>query len=82
MKKMTKMEAYQYLQSTGDGFLANVILTGHSNAAKKLKGAAELVKQGHTVSIGQMIDVLVIDGYRAEWRHLEDPENAQRILQS
>lgn len=81
VQKMKKMEAYNYLQQNGAGFLANVILTSHGNAAKKLKGAAYLVQHGHSVSIGQMIDVLLIDGYRAEWRHLEDPENAQKILQ-
>ena len=47
--------------------LANVILTSHRNPASKLKGAARLVQQGYTVTLGATIDQLVIDGACTPW---------------
>lgn len=68
---MRKMEAYQYLQDQGAGFLANVVLTRHKDNARKLKGLAALVAAGHCVGIAAFeIDTLLIDGYRADWETL------------
>ncbi len=76
---MTKYEAYRFLQDAGVGFVANVILTSHSSPASKLKGAARLVQQGHTVTLGATIDQLVIDGERTPWSCLEDAASARHV---
>ena len=68
---MTKMEAYQYCQAHGAGFIANVVLCQHRDPAKKLKAVAALIDAGHTVSLGSFsIDTLVIDGRAVDWEEL------------
>ena len=68
---MKKFDAVRYLNSTGNSFIANVVLCQHSDSARKLKALAKLVQEGHTVSLGQFaIDVLVVDGAQAPWSSL------------
>lgn len=68
---MTKMEAYKFLQDRGAGFVANVVLCQHSNAAKKLKALAGLVEKGHAVCLAAFsIDNLLVDGYHVTWNAL------------
>jgi hypothetical protein len=65
---MTKMQAYQFLQSHGVGFIANVVLCQHGDAAKKLKAMAALVAKGYTVSLNSFsIDQLMVNGYHVTW---------------
>jgi hypothetical protein len=53
-------------------FLANVILHHHQQPMKKLRGLAKLLRAGHGVQTAQFsLNVLVIDGERAEWSRLE-----------
>jgi len=70
------------MQDAGLGFVANVILTAHRSPASKLKGAARLVQQGHTVTLGATIDQLVIDGARTPWSSLEDAVSARHVAQA
>jgi hypothetical protein len=79
MKTATKkpprqLALYAEAQALGReaAFLANVILTGHANPTRKLAGLIRLVDQGHEVRLAQFsIDVLIIDGRRADWPALE-----------
>ena len=71
---MTKMKAYEEAGKLGAAFIANVILTQHSNPSRKLKGLVDLLKSGHEVRAGQFsIDTLVIDGRQMGWELLESP---------
>jgi hypothetical protein len=53
-------------------FLANVILHHHQRPMKKLRGLLKLLRAGKRVQTAQFsLNVLVIDGERAEWSQLE-----------
>ena len=61
---MTKMQAYQVCQDNQIGFLANVVLTQHSEPARKLRAMAKLALAGRTVSLASFsMDRLLLDGY-------------------
>jgi hypothetical protein len=54
------------------GFLANVILHHHQRPVRKLHGLLTLLRAGKRVQTAQFrLDVLTIDGQRAEWSELE-----------
>lgn len=72
---MTKKEAYQFLDRQGRAisFLTNVIMTQHSNPAKKMKGLVYGIKNGHSFRIADFhIDVLIMDDTKVSWSVLED----------
>ena len=70
--KMTKMEAYEEADCRGAGFVANVIVNWHGRPFSQLIGLVALLRAGHEVRTGQFaLDVLVIDGERADWSALE-----------
>jgi hypothetical protein len=70
-RKATKFENVRKADQLGAGFLANVILTSHKDAAKKLAGLVKLLEAGRSVSLGQFsIDTLLIDGYTTPWEAL------------
>ena len=76
MANGTKIAMYAEAQklSNDNGFIANVILTQHSNPTAKLRGLVKLLKEGHEVRTGQFsIDTLVIDGRVYGWEVLESP---------
>ncbi len=54
-------------------FLANVIVTQHSQPSRKLAGLYNLVNAGHECRTTQFsTDALVVDGTRQPWTYLED----------
>lgn len=56
-----------------NGFLANVIQVRYAAPARKLKGALELIDNGHELRIGgHDIDALLVDGERFDWEALEN----------
>jgi hypothetical protein len=60
-----KFKLYREAQAFGSnaGFVANVILNGHSRPTTKLAGLVELLRAGHEVScVSFHIDILWIDG--------------------
>jgi len=62
-------------------FVANVIQTQHSKPARKLRGLARLIEQGHEPRIAQFsIDILMVDGQRFEWADLETVPDADKLL--
>ena len=70
--RMTKAELYDEASARGAGFLANVISCWHGRPFAKLAGRVALLRAGREVRTGQFaMDVLVIDGERADWRELE-----------
>lgn len=76
---MTTNDAIGILDSSETTrFLANVIQCWHASPAKKLTGAARLVLSGHDVRIGREIDILMIDGSRADWTSLETVNMSRR----
>ena len=76
---MKKMEAYIEADKKGSGYIANLILMHHHNAAKKLKGLVNLLNAGHSVDVaGFSIDTLKIDGHKASWIVLEEWEKRYR----
>jgi hypothetical protein len=71
---MTKMQNYQRAQSYGSyaGFLANVILCGHRNPARKLAGLVRLLEHGIVVSTAPFsMDTLLVGGVVTPWESLE-----------
>ena len=55
-----------------EGFPANVIWCHHPRAYTKLCGLTALLREGREVRTAQFsLDVLVIDGERADWSELE-----------
>jgi hypothetical protein len=71
---MTKLEAYAYLcqRNNATAFLANVIFCHHTNAARRLKGAARLHQAGHELCCAPFhMDRLWIDGTEQPWTVLE-----------
>jgi hypothetical protein len=70
--RMTKAEMCQEAEERGEGFLANVIACWHGKPFTKLAGLVALLRDGHEVRTAQFgMDILVIDGERAEWAALE-----------
>jgi hypothetical protein len=70
--RMTKAELYEEASARGAGFLANVISCWHGRPFTKLAGLVALLRAGHEVRTPQFaMDVLVIDGERADWSALE-----------
>ena len=82
---MNKIEAYNEAQKFGAeaGFVANVVINHHRNAARKLKGLVEILKAGHDVRTAQFgLDILMIDGTRQGWEVLEAPGVVKGFVQS
>jgi hypothetical protein len=72
LRRMTKDELYREACDRGAGFLANVIWSHHPRAFTKLCGLVALLREGREVCAAQFsLDVLVIDGARADWSALE-----------
>ena len=70
--RMTKEEAYREADCRGAGFVANVILNWHGRPFSKLIGLVALLRAGREAKTAQFaLDVLVIDGERADWSVLE-----------
>ena len=70
--QMTKVEMYLEAQERGAGFVANVISCRHRSPFTKLCGLLALLRKGRQVRTAQFsLDVLVIDGERADWAELE-----------
>ena len=70
--RMTKDEMYREAADRGAGFLANVISCHHPRAFTKLCGLVALLRAGREVRTAQFaLDVLVVDGERADWAALE-----------
>ena len=70
--RMTKEEACREADGRGAGFVANVILNWHGRPFSKLIGLVALLRAGREVRTAQFaLDVLVIDGERADWSALE-----------
>ena len=75
--KLTKLEAYREAEERGAGFLANLISKWHGRPFAKLVGLVALLRAGHEVTTAQAaIDVLMIDGERADWSELEKAADA------
>ena len=73
LRRMTKDEMYREACDRGAGFLANVIWCHHARAFTKLCGLVALLREGREVCTARFsLDVLVIDGERAEWTALEE----------
>ena len=71
--RMTKDEMCQEAEERGAGFLANVISCSHGRPFTKLAGLVALLRDGHEVRTAQFsMDVLMIDGERAEWAALDE----------
>jgi hypothetical protein len=71
--RMTKAEMCREAEERGAGFLANVISCRHGKPFTKLAGLVALLRDGHEVRTARFgMDVLVIDGARAEWAALEE----------
>ena len=71
-RTMSKLEAYQYLDRNGAGFVANVVWHHYANPAKKLKGLAKLVFEGKDVRFAEFsMDILLVDGLEVDWDLVE-----------
>jgi len=71
---VTKLEAYCLLAKASDdaAFVANIVLTQHRNAAKRLKKLAKLVSEGRYIQMADFsIDQLLVDGEKMSWKDLE-----------
>ena len=69
-----KRATYQAILKHGRdaAFLANIVICHHSNPAKKLRGLLALLDAGRTVQTASFsLDVLLIDGEKADWQTLE-----------
>ena len=77
MTKMTKMQAYTYLVTTGDRhrFVASVLLTRSehsSHSAKRLKAMAAYVIKGIKFDLAEFsITQLVMNGTNVPWSFLD-----------
>jgi hypothetical protein len=72
---VTKKQAYQAIERLNDrsaSFVTNIVMCGHKNPAKKLRGILNLLNAGHTVSAGNTTDHLLIDGVTVSWCVLEE----------
>ena len=73
-KRTTKHDIMRIIQDAERqaSFVGNVILCHHRRPWTKLRGLARLILDGHDVRTAQFdLDVLVVDGQRAEWAVLE-----------
>lgn len=74
-KTIRKSDLYAMAGDYGPdaSFVANVILNWHKSPTRKLAGLVKLLGRGRDVRTAQFsLDVLMIDGERAEWESLED----------
>ena len=56
-----------------ESFLVNVIQNWHASPYRKMQGLLRLTQAGHTARTAQFdIDVLLIDGERADWSKLDE----------
>ena len=70
--QMTKDEMYREAEERGAGFVANLIVNWHGRPFTKLCGLVALLRKGREVQTAQFsLDILLIDGERAEWSVLE-----------
>ncbi len=69
--RMTKDEMYREAEERGAGFVANLIVNWHGRPFTKLCGLVALLREGREVRTAQFsLDVLLIDGERADWADL------------
>jgi hypothetical protein len=72
LRQMTKDEMYREAEERGARFVANLIVNWHGRPFTKLCGLVALLRAGREVRTAQFaLDVLVIDGERADWSALE-----------
>jgi hypothetical protein len=70
--QMTKDEMYREAEERGAGFVANLIVNWHGRPFTKLCGLVALLRAGREVKTAQFaLDVLLVDGERADWSELE-----------
>ena len=73
---ITKAAALREIETYGRGpqFLANVIVNGCSNPARKLRGIVKLLRAGHSVGCTQFstMDVMIDGSHRGGLAILED----------